>query len=552
MIALVPQPRIVREQPGELVIQEELGYVAGDGAFHSAIHLIQERLWNGAKIRVNPATAQLNAARAALTFQWVPDIPNEGYSLDVSREGIRIAASSSAGAYYAAESLIQLCDPEIYREGVIRPLELRIPAVHIEDCPKFIWRGLLIDVARHFLPKRELFRVIEVMALHKFNRLHLHLTDDQGWRPEIKAFPNLTRVGSWRKSTQFGADDRNSPETNLPHGGYYTQEELREIVAFAAERAIEVIPEIDVPGHSQAAIAAYPQLGLANAANVEVWSRFGVSPYPLNAEDSTIDFYATVLGELAEIFSSPLMCIGGDEVPSDAWAADARARQRTAELGLSHPRELQQWFVNSIAKRVVQLGKVPMEWDDVLAHGVAAGAEVNSNGSNPPVILAWRGDRSVQRAIDLGFRVVSCPDTHAYLSYRQSALATEPTPVGIVLTTQDVYNFDPVPRGCSPEAQWLVLGGQGNLWAEHLDDPRRRDYMLWPRACALAETLWSGTGDYSEFSVRLTAHLQRLDAVGIEYRHEQGPYPWQERPGAAGRKQTLAEREAEISNLLSV
>jgi hexosaminidase len=365
------------------------------------------------------------------------------------------------------------------------------------------------------MPKAGVLRFLDLMAVHRLNVLHLHLTDDQGWRVEVPAFPLLTSVGAWRAGSWVGRPPDGTPgHDGRPHGGYYTVDDLREIVAYAAERQITVVPEIDVPGHSQAAIAAYPWLG-ATGRPLEVLTRWGINDNILAVNSRTVDFYRDVLTHVAGIFPSQVICVGGDEVPTTQWAADPAG---VAELGLSSVDDLRGWFLGKLAAHLESLGRRALAWDD-------AGPLPRST-----IIGAWLSTD----AIAAGHEVVLCPEEHVYLDHRQSDHPDEPTPVGYLRTLADVYTYEPLE---SPQ----VLGVQAQVWTEHLDNARRVDYAAFPRLAAFAEVAWSRQErDYEEFLARLVRyHLPVLDALGVEYRPLAGPHPWQTRPGVPGRLRHL-------------
>ncbi|MEU7907316.1 beta-N-acetylhexosaminidase [Actinoplanes sp. NPDC049118] len=464
-------------------------------------------------------------------------LPPEGYVLDVTARGIEIRGGSPAGVFYGAQTLRQLLPAAALRPhrtgGGPSPGPLPVPAVRIEDAPRFAWRGVLLDVARHFMPVAGVLRFIDLAAFHKLNVLHLHLTDDQGWRVEVPGWPRLTSVGARRAASMLGARVHDRYD-GRPHGGFYTADDLLEIVAYAAERHVTVVPEIDMPGHMQAAIAAYPELG--SGAAREVRTSWGISPHVLNVRDATLDFCRAVLDHVCTIFPSELIGIGGDECPSGEWdGPDGRAR--VAAEGLAGPADLQAWFTARMAEHLALRGRRVFGWDEILAGGAPAGA----------TIAAWRGTGPAVLAARSGHDVVSCPDTSVYLDYRQSDDPGEPTPVGTLLTVADVYAFEPVPAGLTAEEEKRIIGAQANVWTEHLESERRVDYQTYPRLCAFAEATWGPRRrDLADFRARLGPHLERLDALGVNYRPPSGPRPADARPGAPGHPRDLADRLAEV------
>ncbi|RZB17217.1 beta-N-acetylhexosaminidase [Streptomyces sp. F001] len=458
----------------------------------------------------------------------------EAYRLSVGADrGVEIRGGSAAGVFWGAQTLRQLLGPDAFRRAPVRPgTTLGIPHQIIEDAPRFRWRGLMLDVARHFMPKEGVLRYLDLMAAHKLNVFHFHLTDDQGWRIEIRKYPKLTEVGSWRARTKFG--HRASPSwEEKPHGGYYTQDDIREIVVYAAERHITVVPEIDVPGHSQAAIAAYPELGntdVIDTTALTVWDTWGINPNVLAPTDNTLRFYEGVFEEVLELFPSEFIHVGGDECPKDQWKQSPAAQARIRELGLADEDELQSWFVGHFDKWLSARGRRLIGWDEILEGGLADGAAVSS----------WRGYAGGVAAARAGHDVVMCPEQQVYLDHRQSAGTDEPVPIGYVRTLADVYRFEPVPPQLSGEQMRHVLGTQANVWTEVMEDQARVDYQVFPRLAAFAEVAWSALPapaerDFEDFGRRMAVHYRRLDALGVAYRPPAGPRPWQRRPGVLGR-----------------
>jgi hexosaminidase len=498
------------------------------------------------------AAGSLAAGATAIELALTSGPAPEEYALQVSADRVTITAGAAAGLFWGAQTLRQLLGPEAYRRAPLKRDGWTVPCGAVEDRPRFGWRGVLLDVARHFLPKADVLRYVDLLAAHKLNVLHLHLTDDQGWRIEVRRYPRLTEAGAWRERSMIGyrggiPDDRlpagvagtehdGRQRDNRPHGGFYTQDDLREIVAYAAERQITVVPEIDIPGHAQAAIAAYPELGnhdVLDTAALATWTDWGINHNVLNVEDGTLRFYEHVLEEVLEIFPSTFIHLGGDECPKEQWKVSGSAQARITELGLANEDELQSWFIRHFDAWLAARGRRLIGWDEILDGGLAPGAAVSS----------WRGYRAGITAAQAGHDVVMCPEQQVYLDHRQAPGEDEPIPIGWVRSLEDVYRFEPLPPELrtDPAAAAHVIGTQANLWTEFMEDARDVDYHAFPRLAAFAEVAWSqlpqepAERDYAGFEARLRAHLARLDALGVEYRPQQGPRPWQRRPGVPGR-----------------
>ncbi|UFR04202.1 beta-N-acetylhexosaminidase [Streptomyces sp. Go40/10] len=536
-VELIPAPRAVEGATGAVV---PLGHGttlwAGPGTERTERWLratLGQAL--GLPLRPGPPDAP-DAVRLLLDDSLAP----EAYRLAaVAGRGVEIRGGGPAGVFWGAQTLRQLLGPEAFRRAPLRRGPAPgVPAQVVEDAPRFRWRGLLLDVARHFMPKEGVLRYLDLMAAHKLNVLHLHLTDDQGWRIEIERYPKLTEIASWRTRTKFG--HRASPLWDgKPHGGYYTQDDIREIVAYAAERHISVVPEIDVPGHSQAAIAAYPELGntdVVDTTALSVWDTWGISANVLAPTDTTLRFYEGVFEEVLELFPadaaefSAFVHVGGDECRKEQWTESVTAKTRIADLGLAGEDELQSWFIGHFDAWLAARGRRLIGWDEILEGGLAPGAAVSS----------WRGYAGGIAAARAGHDVVMCPEQYVYLDHRQAPGEDEPVPIGFVRTLEDVYRFEPVPQGLTEAEARHVLGTQANVWTEVLEDTARVDYQAFPRLAAFAEVAWSplpapAERDYADFERRMTAHYRRLDALGVAYRPPTGPRPWQKRPGVPGR-----------------
>mmetsp|Transcript_32396 Transcript_32396/g.91796 ORF Transcript_32396/g.91796 Transcript_32396/m.91796 type:complete len:539 (+) Transcript_32396:236-1852(+) len=441
----------------------------------------------------------------------------EGYELVVSEGSVRISGISACGVFYGLQSFLQLLPPSLPPEGE----DISINSIKVFDSPRFQWRGALLDVGRHFFPVPFIKKFLDILAMHKLNVFHWHLTEDQGWRPEVKQLKRLTEVGSWR-----------SPDRGQNwYGGCYTQEELKEIVAYAAERFIHVMPEIELPGHCCASLAAYPDLSCSGTVT-EVPFHWGIHEHIYCAgNDKVFDFLEIVLGEMIDIFPFEYIHIGGDEAPKNQWKQCEKCQKRIHEEGLQHEGELQSWFIQRISDFLRTKGRKIMGWDEILEGGLVEGATV----------MSWRGTRGGVMAAKLGHNVVMTPTSHCYFDYRQSTRPDEPGAWYAMLPIETVYEFDPMlePLPPPPEVvdgqpsaecvaaedvlnekeRGFILGGQANVWTEYISDEATVEYMLLPRLCAMAEALWSRreSKDWDDFRVRMDDLLKHFDVSGFGY-----------------------------------
>jgi len=437
---------------------------------------------------------------------------DESYRVSVTSETVALNAENHAGLCRAIQTLRQLFPPEIYGETIVAGGAWEIPAVEIEDGPEYRWRGLHLDVGRHFFTEAEVCRFIELAAQHKFNRFHWHLTDDQGWRIEIKRYPKLTEIGAHRAETMVGHDghDNHRPchYDGIPYGGFYTQESIRRVIAFAARRGLAIVPEIDMPGHVQAAVASYPELGNFPDRPVKVWPQWGASTCVLNMEPATLEFMKNVLSEVMNLFPSKYIHIGGDEVQHQEWTDNPRIKQCMHDLECPSFDGLQGNFMAQIADFLRRHGRFLIGWHDIIKCGVPKDAAVMTYGC----AFQEMG----------GFKMINVDCSRTYLDHYQGDPRLEPLAFGDWLPLDAAYDFHPAPHTLRPELRSLVLGGQGQVWTEYIPDFRHVEYMTWPRACALAERLWCEDAEccYGDFLHRLSFHLRRLDASTVNYR------PW--------------------------
>jgi hexosaminidase len=437
----------------------------------------------------------------------VENLSETEYRIDVTTEGARLSGGSDEALRYAEQTYAQLLDAAEEVDGGVA-----VPAVRISDAPRFGWRGMMLDVARHFMPKEFVLRIIDALALHRMNVLHLHLTDDQGWRVQIDAYPKLTEVGAWRPQSMVGKMSHGQTEFEYDgqrHGGFYTKDDLREIIEYAAARGITVVPEIDLPGHMQAAIAAYPELGNNPDQQLGVRQIWGISEDVLNVSDATVDFVRTVLREVLEIFPGPYIHLGGDECPSDQWRTSLAAKERQAELGLTDAAQLQGWFTAQVSAILSENGRRLVGWDEMF----------ETDCPKDAVIMAWRGADRGEVAAKAGHDVVMAPSQSVYFDYYQGDPATEPLAIGNFTPLEKVYDFEVIPAGLTAEEQARIVGTQCQIWTEYMEGPEQVGYMLFPRLSAFAERAWgSPKTSYEDFLGRLRPHLDRITALGLTYR----------------------------------
>lgn len=512
---LIPQPVTVEPRPGMFTLLPDAVIAAQEEAVETA-QLLSAWLGRptGFTLPVEPTLPPgKTGIRLAIDLS-LAHLGREGYRLEVTSEGVELRAPRAAGLFYAAQTLRQLFPPEVFAaQPVGDAVVWQVPAVWIEDAPRFGWRGAMLDVSRHFMPVEFVERFIDLLALHKMNSFHWHLTDDQGWRIEIKKHPRLTEVGAWRKETLVGHLSRERKDLvydGVPHGGFYTQEEIRQVVEYARRRHVRVVPEIEVPGHAQAAIAAYPELGCAGP--LEVATGWGVLTYNVfNVAEETLAFLADVFNEVADLFTGEFVHVGGDEVRKTAWIESAAVQARKEALGLADEHALQSYFIGRMEKILQARGRRLVGWDEILEGGLATSA----------VVMSWRGEAGGIAAAQAGHPVVMAPNTYTYFDYYQAATPeAEPLAIGGYVPLSKVYGYNPIPAELTPEQGARILGTQFQMWSEYLPNPAAVEYMAFPRACALAEVAWSPqeARDWDGFQPRLAAHLKRLDGLGVGYR----------------------------------
>lgn len=523
-IAVIPAPRKVDAGSGVFALDANTRLEFGDGVEGERLgsyltDLLQKTY--GIGLGAGGNVSQSNVIRFELTPEQSAAGPAhpcaaalrascsaEGYSLVSSPSRIVISASDSRGLFYGAVTLWQLLSKQ--QDGFV------VPVVTIEDAPRFGWRGLMLDSARHYQPPEFLRKFIDVMALHKLNVLHWHLTDDQAWRLEIRKYPRLTEVGAWRVPAGPAAAADIDPATGKQrlYGGFYSQQEVRDLVAYAKARNITIVPEIDMPGHASAAIAAYPKLAVIDRPSPQVPADWGVYPNLFNVEESTFQFLEDVLEEVVTLFPGEYIHVGGDEAVKDQWKASRRVQARMRELGAKDEHELQSYFIKRMERFLTARGRRLIGWDEILEGGLAPNATV----------MSWRGIDGAIAAAAAGHDTVLSPQPTLYFDRRPFDTPSSPGRVELS-TVEDVYAFDPVPAAIGEQQRKHILGVQANLWTEHIRTPDRVEFMAFPRAAAIAEVGWSPSKDWTGFSERLPAQLQRYRVLDVGFAEEPLPRP---------------------------
>jgi hexosaminidase len=500
-ISIIPQPTQIQYHSGTFTLSPETVIVTSEqlrpvGAY-LAERLSQATGWHfdtGA-----PESAPSGKPSILLQLDaGTRDGGTEGYKLLVQEHGIRILASTPAGAFYGCQTLLQLFPPEIEEPQPISGIEWTIPQLDITDSPRFPWRGMHLDVGRHFMPREFVKKYIDLIARYKMNTFHWHLTEDQGWRIEIKKYPKLTEVGAWRM------------ENVGLYGGYYTQDDVREIVEYAQSRHITVVPEIEMPGHSMAALAAYPELSCTGGP-FEVRAKWGIAEDVYCAgNEQVFEFLENVLMEVFELFPDPYVHVGGDECPKVRWKTCPKCQERIRAEGLQDKHELQSYVIKRMERFLSAHDKRLIGWDEILEGGLAPGATV----------MSWRGMKGGITAAQAGHDVIMVPTSHCYFDYPQTRdPGHTPPEYHWYLPLETVYDFEPVPPDIEPDKIQHILGSQGNVWTEFMETPEHVEKMVLPRMCALAEVVWSEKEqrNWHDFQTRLLSQYARFDALNLKY-----------------------------------
>ncbi len=511
-IALIPRPTSIQVGSGTFLVDASatLDAATAGGRVTDLLHAV---VGDPLGLPFPDSAAGSESAVSIVVTAGSAD-EDEAYRLEVTDDGIAVTADSELGAMHAVQTLGQLLAGAAREAGG----GWRLPHLQLADTPRFRWRGGMLDVSRHFMPVEFVLRFIDLLAAYKFTVLHLHLTDDQGWRLEVPGYPRLTEIGAWRPHTPVG-HARDQPadheiHDHTPHGGYYSTTDIERIVSHAWARGVEVVPEIDMPGHMQAAIAAYPALGNLEPGNLEqpppVRTQWGISDHVLNLEPPTMAFCRDVIDAVVATFPGRYLHLGGDECPTEEWRTSPPTARRLDELGLT-PQTAQNWFLYEVARHAQDRGRRVIGWDEILDGGaIPAGT----------VVMSWRDEQGGLRAARSGHDVVMTPASHTYFDHHQGTdAATEPLSIGGPLDLRTVYHYEPIPAALEPEFHSRVLGSQFQIWTEYIATPEQVEYMMFPRALALSEVLWSGRGDDDDFlDRRVPIHLARLAATGVDGR----------------------------------
>ena len=520
-VQIIPQPVSMVKGEGSFVISAETSLSANGKKEAATAAFLNDYLQQYYGFKLKLTTKDVKNSIRLKTMSDATGLEAEAYRLVSDKSGILIEGKSAIGVFYGMQTLLQLLPVE-------KSKELTIPAVTINDKPRFAYRGAMLDVGRHFFSTAFVKKYIDYLALHKLNYFHWHLTEDQGWRIEIKKYPNLTKVGAWRNGTIIGRHPGKGSD-NKPYGGYYTQEEVKEIVKYAADRFITVVPEIEMPGHSSAAIAAYPQLScfpdtvtnlpanMISAKSKEekgkgrikfVQETWGVFEDVYNPSEYTFKFLQDVIDEVVKLFPSKYIHIGGDECPKEAWKKSAFCQNLIKEKGLKDEHGLQSYFIQRIEKYINSKGRILIGWDEILEGGLAPNA----------IVMSWRGEAGGIAAAKEKHKVIMTPGSHVYLDHSQTKKEDSVT-IGGFTTLEKIYSYEPIPKELNEEQAVYVLGAQGNVWTEYMPSSSKVEYMVFPRLSALSEVLWSPkqNKDWNSFQQKMTKQKKRYDMWGTNY-----------------------------------
>jgi hexosaminidase len=501
-IHIIPQPVsiVMPQTTGSFVIEKQTKIIAKEDDLKNSIGFLNDYLQQFYGFQLRTEKNVKNKRAIYLGIQKVANGIAGGYTLEVNNNGIYIQGNDEAGVFYGIQSLVQLLP-------LVKSSNLPVPYIQIKDAPRFQYRGMHLDVGRHFFPVSFIKKYIDYIALHKMNYFHWHLTEDQGWRIEIKKYPELTKIGGFRDGTIIGRYPGKGND-HIRYGGYYTQDEIKEIVQYAAQRYITVVPEIEMPGHSSAALTAYPSLGCTGGP-YQVQQTWGVFNDVFCAgNDSVFAFLQDVIDEVVTLFLSKYIHIGGDECPKESWKTCAKCQKRMKDNGLKNEHELQSYFIQRMEKYINSKERTIIGWDEILEGGLAPNA----------VVMSWQGEKGGIEAAKQNHYVIMTPGSHVYLDHSQSKNEDSVT-IGGYTTVQKIYSYEPVPKEIPAANEKYVLGAQGNVWTEYMKYPSKVEYQIFPRMSALSEVLWSPKNlrNWEGFEPRLQQQFKRYDFWKVNY-----------------------------------
>jgi len=511
-LSIIPQPVYASSRPGYFTVSSDSRILVGN---HDSLRFESHYLagiikkYAGLDLRILPVDG-VKEIDNDIILRLTPGITSsdEGYQLKINSGTISILANTPKGIFYGIQSLLQVFPSSFYAQTAGEE-RIELPHCFVKDVPRFSYRGMHLDVSRHFFPPADVKRYIDMLAMYKFNTFHWHLTDDQGWRIEIKKYPKLTEIGAWRDSTLIGRYGRKPVRYDKHrYGGFYTQNEIRDIVRYAAQRHITIIPEIEMPGHSSAAIAAYPEL-TCTPGPFHVATTWGVFRNIYCPREKTFRFLENVLTEVMELFPSKYIHIGGDEVPKTRWKSSSFCQQLIKKEGLKDEEELQSWFIRRIEKFLNAHGRKLIGWDEILQGGLSPNATV----------MSWRGIKGGIEAARAGHDAIMTPGTHCYFDHYQADRMFQPLAIGGFTTLKKVYSYEPVPEELNAKEAQHILGAQGNVWTEYISDFKQVQYMTLPRMAALAEVVWTPVSKKSwpDFQQRVQKQFKIYKALGYHY-----------------------------------
>lgn len=509
-LPIIPQPRSAQRLDGPAFSLTTDTVIIAPTELHSAAQRLAVRIETATywKLPILDSSEAANRIEFHLSEATLEN--NEAYTLKVTADRVTITASHNSGAFYGVQSLLQLFPAAIYDAQPRPDLVWTATAAEIEDAPRFRWRGVMLDSSRYYQPVAALKKYIDVLSQHKINVFHWHLVDDQGWRLEIKKYPKLTEIGSKRPETISGHGNNKLEGDGQPIEGFYSQDEVRDLVAYAAERHVHILPEIEMPGHAQAAVAAYPELGLLDEAK-PVSCIWGIHETLFNTKPATFDFLKDVLDEVITLFPFEYLHIGGDEAIKPQWENDPDTQAHIKELGLKDEDELQSWFIREIETFLQTKNRKLVGWDEILEGGLAPGATV----------MSWRGIAGGIEAAQQGNDAIMCANPYLYFDYSQDETGVnEPLAIRHNLSLEKAHSYEPIPEELNADQSKHIIGVQCQLWTEYIATPSRLEYMSFPRVCASSEVAWSSRGrpDFPHFLNRLCTHLRRLDVQDVRYR----------------------------------